>query len=139
MGGLLVAISVLFTPAGGSYFSLSDPVFASIWRFFFPSNHKRKTAKRPTIAMIPMARPAFAPVERPLLDELVESAEELAEAEAAATEPVLVLPMMPAEVVDTRVVGAIKDAEVGVVSAEDSTVGEEETVATAGAESVVVT
>lgn len=77
-----------------------------------------------------MAMPAFAPVDRPLLDELEESAE-LAEPEAAATEPVLVLPMMPAEVVEASVVGAIKDAEVGVatvVSVEDLVFGEDESV-----------
>ena len=63
--------------------------------------------------MTPMAIPALAPVDIPLLEELEESveAEEPAVLDAAATSPVLVLPRMPVEVVETTV-GAIRDAEV---------------------------
>ena len=138
IGGLLVAISVPLTGAGGWNFSLSDPFCASSWRRFFPSSHSRRIATRPMRAMMPTAMPAFAPVVRPLLDVLEESDEEVAEAEAAATVPVLVIAIMLVELVTAAiVVGATNDALVDVATLEAS-VGEEEAAVVAGAVSEVL-
>jgi hypothetical protein len=117
IGGLLVAISVLLNPvaaAAGLRFSLSVPFCASSWRLFFPSNQSRNTATRPMMAMIPIAIPAFAPVDKPLLEDPEESEAALTEPGATPAEAVLVLPITPVEVVVATVVGAIKGVlEVG--------------------------
>lgn len=70
-------------------FSLSAFSYASLSLFFLPRNHRRRAAMIPTIAIIPIARPAFAPVDIPPSLEL--EVGESAEDEVAAAPAIAVL------------------------------------------------
>ena len=86
--------------AANEDFSSSAFEYASFSLFFLPRNHSRSAAMIPMIAMIPMARPALAPVDIPPDPELeLEGVSDESEVEAAPATAVLeALSLVAAEV-----------------------------------------
>ena len=112
-------------------FSLSARL-CSFWSLFFlPMNHRSTAATMPMIAMIPMARPALAPVDiPPLLCDDDESEDEVDEAPETS-----VLDVLSKEVTADVAVAKLLAAEV--IWFTEDTIAEEATIEEATAEDAV--
>lgn len=86
---LFLRAAAAAAPAPNADFSLSAFSYSSFSRFFLPKNQSRRAAIIPTIAMIPIARPALAPVDMPPSLELDE--DEVAASEVSAAPATAVL------------------------------------------------